>query len=390
MGIYLDNQATTPMSDEVKAVYLEALGTIGNPSAVHQAGQRARAQVEDARARVATALGCDTVEVIFTSGGTEAINQALKGAVWAKKRSEGRDAITRVVTTGAEHNATLDALGWLAEQEGTDIVYAALTSEAVIDLVHLESILESQEVTMVSSLLANNEVGSIQPVEALCALAREHRTPVHIDAVAACGYLPIDFSALGASAMSVSAHKVGGPVGVGALLLSRTAPEIQALHHGGEQQRGRSGTIDMAGAVAFAAALEIQERNRLTQVDHLRQMRDYLLEGLTTACPQVIVRGSLDERLPGNAHLTVPGCEGDVLLYLFDQHEIHVSTGSACQAGVPEASHVLIAMGVGASEARGALRFSMGYSVTKSDLDAVIRAFPSVVEKASSAGLAAG
>ena len=390
MGIYLDHQATTPMSETVKAAYLEALGTVGNASAIHQAGQRARAAVEDARSRVAHILGCEPIEVIFTSGGTEAINQALKGAVWSAKRRSGREAPTRIVTTGGEHNATLDALSWLSEQEGTEIAYAQLDPEGVMDLDSLEELLAHAPTTMVTSLVANNEVGSIQPVEEMARLAGEHDTLFHLDAVAACGYIPLNFHALGATAMSVSAHKVGGPVGTGALVLSRSAPDIQALHHGGEQQRSRSGTIDMAGAVAFAAALEHQDRRRDTEVEHLRAMRDYLWQGLSAASPQIEMRGSQDHRLPGNLHVTVPGCEGDVLLYLLDQQGVHVSTGSACQAGVPEASHVLIAMGVEYSHARGALRMSMGYSITQEDLDTVISAFPAVVDKASRAGLASG
>jgi cysteine desulfurase len=188
--------------------------------------------------------------------------------------------------------------------------------------------------------------------------------------------------------MSVSAHKVGGPVGVGALVLSRHAPTWEALHHGGEQQRQRSGTLNVAGALGFAVALEAREAKRQRESSALAALRDRLMVGLQAQVPSLVVRGSTN-RLPGNLHITVPGCEGDVLLYLLDQHGIHVSTGSACQAGVPEASHVLLAMGVSEADARGALRFSLSYSTTEADVDQVIAVFSSVVEKASAAGMAA-
>jgi cysteine desulfurase len=390
MGVYLDYQATSPMPEEVRDVYVGALAGVGNPSSIHQAGQRQRAVLEDAKERLARILGCEPIEIILTSGGTEAINTALKGAVWAAQAARGSDTPTTVVSSRAEHHATLDALAWLEKNEGTEIAWVPVDEDAVLDVDSLEVILADHPATMVTTLVANNEVGSLQPVEEITRLAREFGVPSHVDAIAAVGYIPVDFSQLGVTAMSVSAHKVGGPVGVGALVLSRHAPELSALIHGGDQQRGRSGTLDVAGVVAFAAALELRERLRRERADSLRALRDTLHGQLTRAVPDVVVRGSGESRLPGNLHITVPGCEGDVLLYLLDQHGIQVSTGSACQAGVPEPSHVLLAMGVSEDTARGALRFSLGYHTTPEDIEAVVAVFSEVVERARAAGMASG
>lgn len=390
MGVYLDYQATSPMLPAIREVYLEALAGVGNPSSIHQAGQRQRAILEDARERIARVLGCEPIEVILTSGGTEAINTALKGSVWAWKASRGRDAPTTIVSTRAEHHATLDALDWLEAHEGTEIAWVPVDDEGVIDRDSLAVIVADHSPTLMTTLLANNEVGSRQPVEDIARVCLESGVPVHVDAIAALGYIPVDFHALGIQAMSVSSHKVGGPVGVGALVLSRSAPELGALIHGGDQQRARSGTLDVAGVVAFAHALELREQQRLERAQELAALRDSLRDALQAGVPDIVLRGSRDHRLPGNLHITVPDCEGDVLLYLLDQHGIQVSTGSACQAGVPEPSHVLLAMGVPEDTARGALRFSLGYSTSQADVDAVAEVFPQVVVQARAAGMASG
>lgn len=390
MGVYLDYQATSPMPESIREIYLEALAGVGNPSSIHQAGQRQRAALEGAKERIAGIVGCEPIELILTSGGTEAINTALKGAVWAAQAARGKTAPTMIVSSRAEHHASLDALDWLSENEGTEIAWVPVDDQAVLDTDSLGVILADHRADMVTTLLANNEVGSLQPVAEIARLSREADTPVHVDAIAALGYIPVNFAKLGVSAMSVSAHKVGGPVGVGALVLSRHAPELSALIHGGDQQRGRSGTLDVAGVVAFAAALELREQGRLQRGGHLSELRDSLREQLGALVPGIVMRGSRDSRLPGNLHITVPGCEGDVLLYLLDQHGIQVSTGSACQAGVPEASHVLLAMGLSEETARGALRFSLGYHTTEDDIEAVVSVFPRVVEQARAAGMASG
>ena len=386
MSVYLDHQATSPMPAEVREVYVEALKVVGNPSSVHRSGQAARALVEDARARIAALVDADPMEVIFTSGGTEAINHALKGSVWAAQ-AKGAENL-KIASPRTEHHATLDALEWLEHHEGVKVLDIPVDGSGVIDMQAAERVLNEPGVVTATTLLANNEVGSIQPVQELADIAHARGIFIHVDAVSSLGYIPVRFQDLGVDALSISAHKVGGPVGVGALVLSRVAPQVDALLHGGSQQRQRSGTMDAAGVVAFASALELREQQRRDGVSRLASLRDRLRAGILAVAPESIVRGSLDHRLPGNLHITVPGCEGDVLLYLLDERGIQVSTGSACQAGVPEPSHVLMAMGVSEEEARGALRFSLSYSHTEADVDEVIAVFGDVVEKAKSAGLA--
>lgn len=383
MAIYLDHAATTPMTPEVIAAYTTALGVVGNPSSIHSQGQQAKRMLEEAREAVAEAIGADSVEVTFTSGGTEAINLAIKGLYWA--RSSGDVARPRILSTRAEHHATIDSLAWLEQHEGAVIDWIDVDATGRIDLAHLERAL-ADDVALVTTLWANNEVGTIQPVAEITALAAAHGVPVHVDAVSALGYLPIDFHASGAAAMSISAHKVGGPVGVGALVISRGAT-VTPLLHGGNQQRARSGTQDAAGAVAFGVAAESAERARLDHTTDLAARRDRLIGAVQAAVPSAVLRGHPSDRLPGNAHFTFPGCEGDSLLFLLDARGFSVSTGSACQAGVPEASHVLLAMGLSEPEARGALRITLGHETTDAEIDAFVAALPEAVERATAAGL---
>jgi cysteine desulfurase len=400
LAIYLDHAATTPMSPEVLAAYVDALSVVGNPSSIHSDGQNAKRMLEEAREQVAASLGADPVEVTFTSGGTEAINLAIKGLYWARNRTRERSQTTppgpnersiepshgRVLVAAGEHHATIDAAAWLASAEGAIVEEVPVDSVGRVDLGALERMLGA-DVALVSILLANNEVGTVQPVADVVALASRFDVPVHVDAVAAYGYLPIDFHALGVAALSVSAHKIAGPVGVGALLIARTATVVPLIHGGG-QQRARSGTQDAAGAVAFgvaarAAAAGIEERQA-----RLRGLRDRLVAGIQAAVPGAVPRGDPENRLAGNVHFTFPGCEGDSLLFLLDVAGFSVSTGSACQAGVPEASHVLLAMGLSEADARGALRMTLGSETTEAELDAFVAALPGAVERASAAGLA--
>ncbi len=394
MAIYLDHAATTPMTPEVIAAYASALGVEGNPSSIHSQGQEARRMLEDARHAIAASLGADPVEVTFTSGGTEAINLALKGLWWSRNPAAGRVAADggvsrpRILSTRAEHHATIDALEWLEQHEGAVIDWIPVDHTGRIDLDALGAAV-GDDVALVTTLWANNEVGTLQPVHDIVALAEAHGVPVHIDAVSAFGSVDISFAATGAAALSVSAHKVGGPVGVGALLIARGA-SVTPLLHGGNQQRARSGTMDAAGAHAFGVAAAAADTTRRQRTTELRQLRDHLVAGVRSAVPEAILRGDSVDRLPGNAHFTFPGCEGDSLLFLLDAAGFSVSTGSACQAGVPEASHVLLAMGVSEQDARGALRFSLGHSTTRAEVDALLAALPAVVDRARAAGLSQG
>ncbi len=393
--VYLDHAATSPMSGAVLDAYTGALRIVGNPSSIHSDGQAAKAMLEDARAAIAASVNADPMEVVFTSGGTEAINLAIKGLYW--RRAER--GFTRIVLTGAEHHATLDAAAWLAKHEGAVLDWVPVDEVGRIDLAALEARLAAaDDVALVTTLWANNEVGTVQPVREIVAIAELHGVPVHADAVAAYQQVLIDFTASGLAAMSLSAHKIGGPVGVGALVVSRRW-EPEALIHGGGQQRARSGTMDAAGALAFREAMLQHAGFDLwpTQMGTIARLRDRLIAGVHAAVPGAVLRGESDltvdgsgwgARLPSNAHFTFPGCEGDSLLYLLDTAGFSVSTGSACQAGVPEASHVLLAMGLSEADARGALRFTLGHTTTEADVDALVAALPDAVDRARRAGMA--
>ena len=390
MSIYLDHAATTPMPEELRAVYLHALEVVGNPSSIHQAGQGARALLEQARAELAEHLGADPMEVIFTSGGTEATNMWLKGRVFAHRKTNPLSDPCYLVLTRAEHHATLDAVAWLEELGLATPLWVDVDSDGVMDLSHLTTVLEGVESRLVAgltSLVANNEVGSVQPVEAIAELARSRENiPVHLDAVQAFGRIPLNVRSLGVDAVSISGHKLGAPVGVGALFLSRIARPIDPLIHGGQQQPSRSGTLDAAGAVVLARAASRAMEHKEAECHRLTALRDDLAQRLSDAAPGVVVRGSMTKRLCSNVHVTVEGAEGEVMLYLLDSLGIHVSTGSACQAGVAEASHVLLAMGLSERTARSALRFTLGEDTTKADIDRVVEVFPGVVDKARAAG----
>ena len=392
VSIYLDYAATAPMPPAVIAAYASALALVGNPSSIHSQGQDAKRVLEESREAVAASLGADRVEVTFTGGGTEAVNLGIKGLFWGRnptavgagaaatarngRRSQLRRA--RILVPLAEHHATIEAVEWLEKHEGAVIEWIPVDELGRIDLDYLGAHL-GDDVALVTLLMANNEIGTIQPVAEVAALAAVHGIPVHVDAIAAYGYLPIDFHALGVAALSVSAHKIGGPVGIGALIIGRGAT-ITPLVHGGSQQRGRSGTQDAAGAAAFAAAIALDHT-----VDHA--LRDRLISGVQASVPAAVLRGDPVDRLPGNAHFTFPGCEGDSLLFLLDSAGFSVSTGSACQAGVPEASHVLLALGLDEATARGALRFTIGPSTTAAEVDALLEALPAAVAQAQRAGL---
>ncbi len=299
--------------------------------------------------------------------------------------ADGGVSRPRILSTRAEHHATIDALEWLEQHEGAVIDWIPVDDRGRIDLDALDAAL-ADDVALVTTLWANNEVGTVQPVREIVARAEAYGVPVHVDAVSAFGSVDITFSETGAAALSVSAHKVGGPVGVGALLIARGA-SVTPLLHGGNQQRSRSGTMDAAGAHAFAVAARAADVARREHTTELVALRDHLVTELRSAVPEAILRGDPIDRLPGNAHFTFPGCEGDSLLFLLDAAGFSVSTGSACQAGVPEASHVLLAMGVSEQDARGALRFSLGHGTTRAEVDALLAALPAVVARARAAGL---
>lgn len=393
---YLDHAATSPMRPAAAAAYAEALGVIGNPASLHAHGQAAARMLATARERIAQSLGCDPVELVLTSGGTESVNLAIKGLYWA--RSGDDPALRGIVSARAEHHATLDAISWLARRQGARPAWAEVDEHAVLRVEHAAQLLAGGGIALVSAMHANNETGAVQPVRSLAAFAREHGVPLHIDAVASFGSVPVSLREWGAAAVSVSAHKIGGPAGTGALAVARdAAPE--ALVHGGGQQRGlRSGTQDVAAAIAFAAAIDDAEREAEAERARIAALRDRLVAGVLAAGIGATLRGpqpdallddagaSVPARLPGNAHMTFSGCQGDSLLFLLDMAGVSASTGSACQAGVAEPSHVLLAAGLDERSALGALRFTLGPGTSERDVDRVLAVLPDAVDRARRAG----
>lgn len=385
-GGYLDNAATAPMLPAALEAYVRTAQMVGNPSSVHAAGQRVRAVVETGRRQVGESLGADPAEVIFTSGGTESINQAIKGLYWA--RADG--GCRPIVIVGAgEHHASAEAARWLAEAQGAELRTAPIDHTARLDLDWLAAQIarDGARIALISVLWANNEVGTVQPVERICALAAAEDIPVHVDAVSAYGQVPIDMHAVGVTALSVSAHKIGGPAGTGALLLTRTQQMVPLLHGGGQERKVRSGTLDAPSIAAFGVAAEHAMAGLSERAARLRDLRDRLVSGIRSGVPQAVITGHATEHLPANVHAVFPGCEGDSLLFLLDRFGVSASTGSACTAGVPQPSHVLEAMGFGAEDARSALRFSLGETTTVADVDRVLEVLPEVYERARAAGM---
>ncbi|MBO3664009.1 cysteine desulfurase family protein [Microbacterium stercoris] len=385
MTVYLDHAATSPLRPEARDAWLEATGHLGNASSIHGAGQDARRLLEDARERLAAVLDCQPIEVVFTSGGTESINLALKGLWWSRR--PGTEAL---VLPDGEHHATLDTVGWLRSHEGTQVVPVALDRHARIRPDRLADSL-GEQVALATALVANNEAGTVNDAAALAAVAAERGVPLHLDAVAAFGHVPVAFRAwrgaasgsAGLVALSVSGHKIGAPVGTGALVVSRDAT-LTALQHGGGQQRAlRAGTQDVAGATALAVAAELAQAEFETEAVRLAALRDRLLGRLREEIPELVLLGDPVDRLPGSLHVHLPGAAGESLLYLLDRAGIAVSTGSACQAGVPEPSHVVMAMGLDERAARQVLRITLGRTSTPQDVDALADALPTAYRTAA-------
>lgn len=387
---YLDHAATTPMFPEAAAAMSELLAVPGNPSSLHASGRTARRHVEEGREKVARFLGARPAEVVFTSGGTEADNIALKGLAWAQRAGDPRR--TRIVVGAAEHHAVLDPAQWLADDDGFTLTLAGVDQFGRVTPEALSEALgdDPADVAAVSIMLANNEVGTVNDIASLTAVTRPHGIRFHTDAVQAPAWLDVDFAALGVCAMTVSAHKVGGPHGVGALIISRDCEVTPLLHGGGQERDVRSGTLDAPAIAGFAMALDVVARRRESESRRVAALRDDLVARVRSEVPEAVLNGDTEGRLPNNAHFTFPGCLGDALLMLLDAQGIECSVGSACSAGVPQPSHVLLAMGADAQSARETLRFSLGYSSTVSDVDALIAALPAAVDRASRAGMPRG
>ncbi|HKY58169.1 MAG TPA: cysteine desulfurase family protein [Aeromicrobium sp.] len=383
---YLDHAATTPMVPEAIAAFAEHAGRAGNASSLHTAGRNARRVVDDARELIADRLGALPSEVVFTSGGTEANNLALKGFAWAG-RAEGRE---RVIVSAIEHHSVLDPVDWLLDHEGVEVATIPVDRTGLLDLDALNNELadDPASVALVSVMAANNEVGTVQPIAAVVTAAAEHGILVHSDAVQAAGHLRLDFAASGLDAMTVTAHKLGGPIGIGALLLRRELEPVPLLHGGGQERRVRSGTVPTALIASFAAAVDVAAADRTARSARLTALRDRLEAGIRRADPLALVSGAdagPDNRLPSILHVAFPGCEAETLLLMLDAEGVACSAGSACAAGVPQASHVPLAMGLDAATARGSLRFSFGHTSTEADVDTVLAALPPIIERSRAA-----
>jgi cysteine desulfurase len=386
---YLDHAATTPMLPEAAAALTDRLGVTGNASSLHASGRRARRTVEEARESLAEALGARPSEIVFTSGGTEADNLAVKGLYWSRRAADPRR--TRVLASPVEHHAVLDAVHWLGEHEGATVEYLPVDTYG---RVHPEALREAlardpENVALATVMWANNEIGTLFPVAELAAVAREFDVPLHADAVQAFGQVPVDFAASGLAAMTVSGHKIGGPYGIGALVLGRDQDPVPVLHGGGQERHVRSGTLDVPVIASFAVAGRLAAERREDFAREVGALRDELVDAVRRAVPDAILGGdpAPEGRLPANAHFSFPGCEGDSLLLLLDAQGIECSTGSACTAGVAQPSHVLLATGADPDLARGTLRFSLGHTSTRADVEAVAEAIGPAVERARTAGL---
>jgi cysteine desulfurase len=389
--VYLDHAASAPLLPEALAAATTAAAHPGNASSLHGSGRRQRRLLEEARESIARDLGARPSEVVFTGGGTEADNLAVKGVFWSRREADPRRRV--IIASAVEHHAIIDTVEWLAAHDGAEPVWLPVDATGRVDPAELRAALAAHpgQVALVTVMWANNEVGTVQPIAELAAVCADAGVPLHSDAVQAVGHLPIDFGASGLSALSLSAHKFGGPLGVGALLIGRTVAATQLLHGGGHERDLRSGTPNVPGAAGMAAALAVHAAALGAETARIRRLRERLVTGLRAVVPNVIVNGAADPdgSLPGHAHVSFPGCEGDSLLMLLDARGIECSTASACQAGVASASHVLLAMGVEPALARGSLRFSLGSDSTEADVDALIEAIGPVVERARAAGMVA-
>lgn len=383
---YLDHAATTNLLPEVKSLLMEQLGVAANPSSLHESGRKARQQVEEARERIAKAINVRASEIFFTAGGTESDNIAIKGLHWARQRDAKRPII---LISAVEHHAVLDPAKWLADRGEAILEFIPVDQLGRIDMQWLGRKLETSadQISLISVMWANNEIGTVQPIAEVVQLAARYRIPTHTDAVQALGTLPIDLTTVPVAAFTASGHKIGALHGTGFLML-RTGIKVEPLQHGGNQERDvRSGTLNAAGAQALALAVELAVARQAAHALRLSELRDELVSQVKVAVPDAIYNGDPVDRLPGNAHFSFFGAEGDAMLMLLDAHGVQVSTGSACSVGIPQPSHVLIAMGMDTVKAKSSLRFSLGATSSSADVAKLVAALPDVVARARRAGM---
>ena len=376
MAIYLDHAATTPMLPAAIDAYSRQMAEIGNASSLHAQGRAVRKAVEESRELIARAAGCDATEIIFTGSGTEANNLAIKGFFWSTPKKN-----TIIVST-IEHHAVLDPIEWLAEHDGAKIIYAPVDSRGVINLEALAKIVNENrdEIALIAVMHSNNEVGSLQPISDVVEIAGD--IPVHTDAVQSFGKIVFDFAALGVTSATVSAHKLGGPLGVAALILKRGLDITPLLHGGGQERDIRSSTVNAPGIVSFATAVDQSLMNLRDNYFKVNELATQLRNAIKAGIPTAVFNGSSEESLPGIVNVTFPGTKSETLLVRLDLAGISASQGSACSAGVQRPSHVLLAMGISEDDADATIRFSLGSSSTEEDINTVAKVIADVVEKA--------
>ena len=393
--VYLDHAATTDVLPAAIDAMVEQMRNGGNPSSLHAVGRDARATVEYARERIARAIGADPAEVIFTSGGTEADNLAVKGIYW--KRREEDPQRTRILVSSIEHHAVEETCEWLEKAEGAQLEWIPVDEHGSVNPQTVRELIEKnpEDVALVTVMWANNEVGTVEPIPEIASIAAEYGIPVHPDAVQAFGAIPIDFHASKVATLAISGHKIGGPMGIGALVATRAVQMTPVLHGGGQERSVRSGTIDAPAIAGFAEAAVHSVQYLDKESARIAALRNELIAAISALIPQAHLSGENplteeypgQKRLPGNAHFTFENAEGDTLLFLLDMQGISSSTGSACNAGVTRPSHVLMAMGMGEDTARSAQRFTLGHSTTGADIARLIAALPAAYEQAAKAGL---
>lgn len=383
---YLDNAATTAMLPEALEVLAREAATVGNASSLHGAGRRARKVVEESREKLAAAVGAKPQEIIFTASGTEANNLAVKGMFWHSHRKNPQQRA--ICSTPIEHHAILDPLEWLEREQNVSLHLAAVNESGVASHEGVAEIFSehSGELSFATVMHSNNEVGALQPVAEIAAIAREYQIPLHTDAVQSFGKVPLNFAELGVDAMTISGHKIGGPLGVAALVAKKSLELTPLLHGGGQERDVRSGTLHTPAIAAFATAAEISQQRLVANQARVRALREMLIKGITQSVPDVRVNGGT-HTLPGIAHFTFAGAEGDALLLLLDAQGVQCSTGSACSAGIAQPSHVLLAMGMAPKVARSSIRFSIGPSTTETDINRAISVIGEVVSRARAAGV---
>ena len=385
---YLDHAATTPMRESARDAYVAELTRVGNPSALHTSGRAARAVVEEAREQLATALGAHPTELIWTSGGTEANNMALKGLFWARNASDPHRQ--RIVLSAIEHPAGMDPARWLEAEHGATVVVLPVDNQGIVDLdaLRAEVAAHHEHIAVISVMWANSEMGAVQPIHDVVQVASEYGIPVHSDAVQAVGHLPVHFEDTGLASMSISAHKCGGPVGVGALIARRDLKLTPLTHGGGQERKIRSGTLNAAGAYAAAVAIGEAVATLEPEAERLGALQRQLIERIRAAVPDGVLSGPEpgEQRLTNNVHFVFPGGAAEAMMFVLDSHGVEASNGSACTAGVAQPSHVLMAMGRSEADASSTMRFSMGHTTTQADIDALMAVLPEAVTRAQKVG----